>query len=35
MVGFNSKSVFNQAFREVTGVTPSIFRNNISKFKKL
>jgi len=35
MVGFKSKSVFNQAFREVTGVTPSIFRNNINKFKKL
>jgi ligand-binding sensor domain-containing protein/AraC-like DNA-binding protein len=27
--GFNSKSVFNQAFRKFTGVTPSAFRNRL------
>lgn len=27
-VGFNSKSVFNKAFREATGLTPSEFKNN-------
>ena len=27
-VGFNSKSVFNKAFREITGLTPSQFKNN-------
>ncbi len=32
MVGFKSKSVLNQAFKDATGITPSTFRNNISKF---
>lgn len=31
MVGFKSKSVFNNTFKEATGITPSTFRNNTSK----
>jgi YesN/AraC family two-component response regulator len=33
-VGFKSKSVFNQAFKEVTGITPSTFRNNTIKLQQ-
>ena len=34
-VGFKSKSVFNQAFKEATGVNPSTFRKNIIGMKGL
>jgi YesN/AraC family two-component response regulator len=34
-VGFKSKSVFNQAFKEVTGVNPSTFRKNIVRMEEL
>lgn len=29
--GFNSKSAFNRAFRQVTGVTPTVFRRDLPK----
>ena len=32
-VGYNNKVTFNKAFKEVTGVTPSKFINNINENK--
>ena len=33
-VGFKSKSAFNQAFKDTTGITPSTFRNNTIKLQQ-
>lgn len=33
MVGFNSKSAFNVAFRKFTGLTPSMFQQQINRLK--
>ncbi len=34
-VGFHTKATFNSAFKKITGVTPSFFRNNSHKIYKL
>lgn len=34
-VGFNSKSTFNKAFKQFTGITPSYFKNSISNIAHL
>lgn len=33
LVGFNSKSAFNVAFRKFTGLTPSIFQQQVNRLK--